>query len=158
MKKGISIWSFAGTDVRENLKLAKEAGFDGVELALDMEGEVSMQSTKEQILEIKKFGEDLGLEFYSLACGLYWTYNYTSANEENRNKAKEITRKQIFSNFPHKSLIYKVLQLQYPEQPFSTVFISNKFGGQNKLFLSPVLSKYAIYRMRKICYQLTSFY
>ena len=95
MKKGISIWSFAGTDVRENLKLAKEAGFDGVELALDMEGEVSMQSTKEQILEIKKFGEDLGLEFYSLACGLYWTYNYTSANEENRNKAKEITRKQL---------------------------------------------------------------
>ena len=35
MKKGISIWSFAGADVKENLKLAKEAGFEGVELALD---------------------------------------------------------------------------------------------------------------------------
>ena len=53
------------------------------------------QSTKEEILEIKKYGEELGLEFYSVASGLYWTYNYTSANEENVKKAKEITKKQL---------------------------------------------------------------
>ncbi len=95
MKKGISIWSFAGETVRENLKLAKDAGYDGVELALDETGEVSLESTKEEILAIKEYGEALGLEFYSLASGLYWTYNYTSANEENVKKAKEITRKQL---------------------------------------------------------------
>lgn len=95
MKKGISIWSFAGGTVRENLKLAKDAGFDGVELALDETGEVSLESTKEDILAIKAYGEELGLEFYSVACGLYWTYNYTSANEENVKKAKEITKKQL---------------------------------------------------------------
>lgn len=95
MKKGISYWSFAGTDIKENLKLAKEAGFDGVEITLDAEGAVTMDSTKEEILEIKKYGESLGLEFYSLASSLYWTYNYTSGNEENRNKAKEITKKQL---------------------------------------------------------------
>ncbi len=95
MKKGISIWSFAGADVKENLRLAKDAGFDGVELALNETGEVSLESTKEEILAIKEYGESLGLEFYSLASGLYWTYNYTSENESNREKAKEITKKQL---------------------------------------------------------------
>lgn len=95
MKKGISVWSFAGETVRENMKLAKDAGFDGIELALDETGEVSLESTKEEILAIKAYGEELGLEFYSLASGLYWTYNYTSANEENVKKAKEITKKQL---------------------------------------------------------------
>lgn len=95
MKKGISIWSFAGGSVKENLLLAKDAGFDGVELALDASGEVTMDSTKEQILEIKAFADEIGMEFYSLASGLYWTYNYTSENEDNRNRAKEITKKQL---------------------------------------------------------------
>jgi len=95
MKKGISIWSFAGSDIKANLKLAHDAGYDGVELALNETGEVSLESTKEEILAIKEYGEGLGLEFYSLACGLYWTYNYTSANKENREKAKEITKKQL---------------------------------------------------------------
>ena len=36
-----------------------------------------------------------GIELYSVATGLYWTYNYTSANPENREKAKAITRKQL---------------------------------------------------------------
>ncbi|MBQ4542627.1 MAG: sugar phosphate isomerase/epimerase, partial [Clostridia bacterium] len=36
-----------------------------------------------------------GIELYSVACGLYWTYNYTSANEENVKLAKEITKKQL---------------------------------------------------------------
>jgi len=95
MKKGISIWSFAGSSIKENLKLAKDAGFDGVELALNETGEVSLESTKEEILEIKEYAESLGLTMYSLACGLYWTYNFTSANEANREKAKEITKKQL---------------------------------------------------------------
>ncbi len=95
MKKGISIWSFAGADIRENLKLARDAGFDGVELALNETGEFSLDSTKEEILAIKEYGENLGLEFYSVASGLYWTYNYTSANPDNVNKAKEITKKQL---------------------------------------------------------------
>lgn len=95
MKKGISIWSFAEGTLKEKLKLAHDAGFDGVELSLDEVGEVSLESTKEDLLDIKAYGESLGLEFYSVACGLYWTYNYTSANEENRKKAKEITKKQL---------------------------------------------------------------
>ena len=95
MKKGISIWSFAGGTLEENMKLAKAAGFDGIELALDETGEVSLESTKEDILKIKETAEKIGIELYSVASGLYWTYNYTSENEDNRNKAKKITKKQL---------------------------------------------------------------
>ena len=95
MKKGISIWSFAETDLKKCMELAKNAGFDGLELALDEHGPVSMDSTKEDILSVKKMAEETGIELYSVACGLYWKYNYTSANEENVKYAKEITVKQL---------------------------------------------------------------
>lgn len=95
MKKGISIWSFAETDLKKCMLLAKDAGFDGIELALDETGPVCMTSTKEDILEIKKMADEIGLELYSVASGLYWTYNYTSANPENVKYAKKITKKQL---------------------------------------------------------------
>lgn len=95
MKKGISIWSFAGSTLRENLELAKAAGFDGVELALNETGELSLESTPSEIAAVADMVKELGLEIYSLACGLYWTYNYTSADPEKRERAKMITRKQL---------------------------------------------------------------
>lgn len=95
MKKGISIWSFAETDLKKCFEIAKDAGFDGIELGLDETGPVSLESTKEDILKVKEMAKEVGLELYSVASGLYWTYNYTSENEEIRNKAKEITKKQL---------------------------------------------------------------
>lgn len=96
MKKGISIWSFAETDLRKCMELAKDAGFDGLELALDEHGLVSMDSTEEDLSKVKAMAEEVGIELYSIACGLYWTYNYTSANAENVARAKEITKKQLW--------------------------------------------------------------
>ena len=96
MKKGISIWSFAETDLKKCFCLAKDAGFDGVEVALDEKGLVSLESTEEDLFNVKKMAEETGIELYSVASGLYWTYNYTSANKENREKAKEITKKQLW--------------------------------------------------------------
>lgn len=95
MKKGISIWSFTETDLKKCFEIAKDAGFDGVEVALDETGEISLSSSKEDILKVKEMAEKIGLELYSVACGLYWNYNYTSNKAENREKAKAITRKQI---------------------------------------------------------------
>lgn len=95
MKKGISIWSFAQTDLKKCFEIAKDAGFDGVEVALDETGAISLASTKEEILGIKEIAKKIGIELYSVASGLYWTYNYTSENKENRKKAKEITKKQL---------------------------------------------------------------
>ena len=40
MKKGINIWSFPQGTIKQSLSLAKDAGFEGVELALNGEGEL----------------------------------------------------------------------------------------------------------------------
>ena len=54
MKKGISIWSFAEPDLKKCMQLAKDAGFDGIELALDEHGPVSMDSSREDIMKVKE--------------------------------------------------------------------------------------------------------
>ena len=81
MKKGISIWSFAPAPLKECFALAKKAGFDGVEVALDETGEIALDSTKEDIMKVKAAADEAGIELYSVASGLYWSYNcllYTS--------------------------------------------------------------------------------
>ena len=55
MKKGISIWSFPAQSLKESFMLAKDAGFEGVEIALDENaGELTLNSTENEIKEIKK--------------------------------------------------------------------------------------------------------
>ena len=74
MKKGINIWSFPNGTIKESLTLAKKAGFEGVELALGAEGELSMSSSERELLEIRRTAEDMGLSLYSLSSGLCWEY------------------------------------------------------------------------------------
>lgn len=96
MKKGINIWSFKeGTSTKECITLAKEAGFEGIELALNETGDVSLESNEKDLLEIKKFASESGIELPSLATGLYWNYPLTSENKAKRDKAKDIVKKQL---------------------------------------------------------------
>ena len=95
MKKGISIWSFAEPDLKKCFALAKDAGFDGVEVALDTTGAVSLDSTKEDMEQVKAWAKEAGIELYSVASGLYWKQNYTANDEQVRKNAIEITKKQL---------------------------------------------------------------
>ena len=95
MKKGINIWSFPAASIKENLALAKSAGFEGVELALNAEGELSMTSSEKELLEIRKTAEDMGLSLYSLSCGLCWDFRLSDDDKEMRNKAKDMIKKQL---------------------------------------------------------------
>ena len=96
MKKGINVWSFrAGTSVSDCMSLAAKAGFDGIELALDEEGPVSLQSDPRQMTEIRSMASDLGLELPSLATGLYWKYSLTDNDPRVRAKAQDIVKKQL---------------------------------------------------------------
>jgi len=95
MKKGISIWSFAGGNLRDCFQLAKKAGYDGVEVALAEEGEISLSSTREDILEVRRQADEAGIQLYSVASGLYWTYSLTSNDKQTREKAEAIVRKQL---------------------------------------------------------------
>lgn len=95
MKKGINIWSFPQGTIKQSLSLAKDAGFEGVELALNGEGELSMQSTEKEIKEVKKIADDLGLSLYSLSCGLCWDYRLSDDDKAVREKAKDMIKKQL---------------------------------------------------------------
>lgn len=95
MKKGINIWSFPQGTIKENLTLAKAAGFEGVELALNGSGELSMESTEQEIAEIRKIADGFGLSLYSLSCGLCWDYRLSDDDATMRQKAKDMVRKQL---------------------------------------------------------------
>ena len=95
MKKGISIWSFPEAPLCDSFALAKDAGFDGVEVALAETGELSLTTSEKDVLKVKNQASDAGIELYSVASGLYWDYwlNADCANE--RQKAKDIVKCQL---------------------------------------------------------------
>jgi len=96
MKKGINIWSFDGSKtLREKIAFAKNAGFEGIELSLDGEGELSLTSTEKEILEIKKYAADIGIEVPSLATGLFWDNPMTSNDPKVMARACDIVKKQL---------------------------------------------------------------
>lgn len=96
MKKGISIWSFPAMSLNDSFTLAKKAGFEGVEVALDeKDGEITLNSTEKDLLEIKKQASNNGIELYSVASGLYWSYFLNDDNEKVRIKARDIVKKQL---------------------------------------------------------------
>ncbi|MFC4778175.1 sugar phosphate isomerase/epimerase family protein [Paenibacillus sp. GCM10023252] len=96
MQKGINIWSFPGDmNITACIRTAKDAGFDGIELALNETGELSLGSTSDEVRSYRRLAEDIGIELTSLASGLYWSYSLTSSSAATRAKAKDIVRKQL---------------------------------------------------------------
>ena len=95
MKKGINVWSFPQGTVKDTLTLAKKAGFEGVELALNGEGELSLTSTEAEIKQVKQMADDMGLALYSLSCGLCWDYRLSDDDAQMRQKAKDMIKKQL---------------------------------------------------------------
>ena len=63
MKKGISIWSFAETDLDKIFALAADAGFQGVELALAEDGPVNLNSKKRIWRKSRKVQKSTELSF-----------------------------------------------------------------------------------------------
>ena len=97
MKKGINVWSFPPASIKDTLTLAKNAGFEGVELALNAEGELSLNSTEKELLEIKKVANDLDIAIPSLSSSLCWDYRLSDDDPKMREKVKDIIKKQIES-------------------------------------------------------------
>ena len=95
MKKGINIWSFTSGTLLDKFRLAADAGFEGVEVAISDEGELGLDVTKEKLLEIRKAANDLGLEIYSVCNDLVWSNSLTSPDREERERAKRFVRRQL---------------------------------------------------------------
>lgn len=96
MKIGINAWSFpTGLSLDEQLALAKRAGFDGYEPALDETGPLSLESSDGEIAAVRDQVTDAGLAITSLATGLYWKYPCTSDDPAIRDKSLRIIKRQL---------------------------------------------------------------
>ncbi len=96
IKKGINIWSFdQSLSIETCMKIAKDAGFEGIELVLSADGEINLNTKDEDILSIKKKSEEIGIHINSLATGLYWQFSLTSDREDIRDKAKALVKRQL---------------------------------------------------------------
>ena len=95
MKKSISFWSFNGKTAAQAMQLAKDAGFDGIELTLDAAGDLTMDTTDEQVLALKQTAERIGIALPSVASSLYWAYSFTSDDAAEREQAHNVAVRQL---------------------------------------------------------------
>ena len=98
MKKSISIWSFYGDwDLKQKMRLARDAGFEGFEIDLSGDGPLNLETTKAELDRIAQLAKEVGITLSGLATGMYWEYNPASSRQETRSQARRILEKQIRS-------------------------------------------------------------
>ena len=96
MKKSINKWAFPYPDrmnLRECFQLAKDAGFDGIELNYDLENDLSPKSGTAEYTKIRKMADDIGIEISGLCSFLFWPYPLTSNDKSKRSKGLELAEK-----------------------------------------------------------------
>ena len=93
MKKSINLWAFPypqRMSLNECLQLAKEAGFDGIELNYDLDNDLSPKSSTEQYRAIRKTAEEIGIAISGLCSFLYWPYSLTDNDPARRKRGMEL--------------------------------------------------------------------
>jgi L-ribulose-5-phosphate 3-epimerase len=93
MKKSINLWAFpypGRMTLKECLHLAREAGFEGIELNYDLENDLSPKSGPREYQAIRKMAEDAGIAISGLCSFLYWPYSLTSNDAAARAKGLEL--------------------------------------------------------------------
>lgn len=98
MKKSINLWAFPypqKMNLRQCLELARDAGFDGVELNFDLENDISPKATAKDYQQIRKMAESIGIGISGLCSFLFWPYPLTSNDEKKRERGLELAQMMI---------------------------------------------------------------
>src|SRR5688572_10236659 len=93
MKKSINLWAFPYPDkmnLRECLQLAKDAGFDGIELNYDLDNDLSPKATAKDYAAIRKMADDIGIAISGLCSFLFWPYPLSSNDPAKRARGIEL--------------------------------------------------------------------
>ena len=96
MKKSINLWAFPYPDrmsLKECLQLAKDAGFDGIELNYDLESDLSPKSGPKEFAKIRKEAERIGIAISGVCSFLFWPYPLTSNDPQERARGMELAAK-----------------------------------------------------------------
>jgi L-ribulose-5-phosphate 3-epimerase len=96
VKKSINLWAFPYPQLmslRECLQLAKDAGFDGIELNYDLESDLSHKAGTAELKAIRKMADEIGIEISGLCSFLFWPYPLTSNDVSKRERGIELAGK-----------------------------------------------------------------
>ena len=96
MKKSINLWAFPYPErmnLKECLQLAKDAGFDGIELNYDLDNDLSPKSGTREYKDIRKMADQIGIQISGLCSFLFWPYPLTSNDQSKRDRGIELAGK-----------------------------------------------------------------
>jgi hexulose-6-phosphate isomerase len=98
MKKSINQWAFpypGRMSLGECLQLAKDAGFDGIELNYDLDNDLSPKAGVKELRAIRKRAADIGIAVSGLCSFLFWPYSLSSNKPAERNRGLELAGKMV---------------------------------------------------------------
>ena len=96
MQKSINLWAFPYPEkmtLEQCLQLAKDAGFDGIELNCDLDNDLSPKAGTKELHAIRKTAEKIGIAISGLCSFLFWPFPLTSNDPEKRSRALELASK-----------------------------------------------------------------
>jgi hexulose-6-phosphate isomerase len=96
MKKSINQWAFPYPDkmnLVQCLQLAKDAGFDGIELNYDLDNDLSPKSGTKEFQAIRKVADQIGIAISGLCSFLFWPYPLVSNDTQKRARGLELAGK-----------------------------------------------------------------
>ncbi len=93
MKKSINLWAFPypqRMSLLQCLQLAKDAGFDGIELNYDLDSDLSPKAGPRELRDIRNAADKVGIAISGLCSFLFWPYPLTSNDEAKRRRGAEL--------------------------------------------------------------------
>src|SRR5207253_9863343 len=95
-KKSINLWAFPYPQkmtLEQCLRLAKDAGFDGIELNYDLDSDLSPKSGPKEFAAIRKTAEKIGIAISGMCSFLFWPFPLTSNDPAKRSRGLELAGK-----------------------------------------------------------------
>ncbi|MEC7680567.1 MAG: sugar phosphate isomerase/epimerase family protein [Planctomycetota bacterium] len=96
MKKSINLWAFPYPEkmsLKQSMELAKKAGFDGIELNYDLEGDLSPDAGTKDFENIRRMADQIGIEISGVCSFLFWPYPLTSNDPQERKQGLQLAGK-----------------------------------------------------------------
>jgi hexulose-6-phosphate isomerase len=95
-KKSINLWAFPYPEkmsLEQCLRLAKDAGFDGIELNYDLDSDLSPKSGSKEFAAIRRTAEKIGIAISGMCSFLFWPFPLTSNDPAKAARGLELATK-----------------------------------------------------------------
>lgn len=96
MKTSVSFFTFSKqVDILEACRQVKDAGYDGVELCLSLDGQINMRTASTEIAKLRCIIEDMELSISSIGAWNNWSYNIASPDRKIAAMAIDVVKREI---------------------------------------------------------------